>query len=252
MILGLLQARTSSSRLPGKVLKLVNGEPMLSWQIRRVSESALLDKLVVVTSTDSTDDAIESLCQSLGVSVYRGSLDDVLGRFVGAIQREQPTTVVRLTGDCPLVDPDILDDVIREHVATGADYTSNTLDHTFPDGLDVEAVQPQVLVELNSRELNSPERQHVTYGVYTRPDEFRCVSVMQNPSHGDLRWTVDSQADFDFVSEVFGSFRDDETGFRQQDILDLLARNPALIRTGADEARNEGLTKDLQGVNAHE
>lgn len=252
MILGLLQARTSSSRLPGKVLKKINGEPMLSWQIRRVLESALLDKVLVVTSTDSSDDVIEELGDSMDVPVYRGSLDDVLGRFVGAIEQERPTTVVRLTGDCPLVDPEVLDEVIREHLATGADYTSNTLEHTFPDGLDVEAVQPQVLVELDARALSSAERQHVTYGVYTRPEEFRCVSVTQSPSRGDLRWTVDSQDDFAFVSSVFAHFRDNETGFRQHDVLNWLAQNPELIRTDADEARNEGLAKDLQGADTHE
>ena len=246
MILGLLQARTSSTRLPGKVLLEVGGQPMLARQIARLRRSARLDRLVIVTSCDSSDDALEALCEEIGVDVFRGSLEDVLDRFCGAILKYNPTVVVRLTGDCPLADPAVVDLVIQSHVAGVSDYTANTISPTFPDGLDVECIRPEVLLDLNARVLTPPERQHVTLGIYQRPDEFTLASITQEPDRSHLRWTVDTPEDLEFVRTVFAAFPGREDSFGQQEILDWLSVNPTRVRTDLDEPRNAGLQRDLE------
>jgi spore coat polysaccharide biosynthesis protein SpsF len=227
------------------VLLPIVGEPMLARQIARLRRSSRLDKLVVVTSTDPTDDAVAELAAGLGVDVFRGSLDNVLSRFCGAIETHKPNVVVRLTGDCPLADPDVVDLVIAAHLAEGTDYTANTLTPTFPDGLDVECIRPAVLVGLNERELSEPERQHVTYGVYTRPREFTLSSVTQEPDRSHLRWTVDTPSDLEFVRAVFEAFPGREDTFGQQDVIDWLSADPSRVRTDSDEMRNAGLQRDL-------
>ena len=141
MILGILQARASSRRLPGKVMKPILGRPMLERQIERLRRARRLDKLVVATSTDPSDDPIAALCRSLAVECFRGSLDDVLDRFYQAARRAAPRAVVRLTGDCPLADPAVIDQLIELHARGGYDYTSNTLTRSYPDGLDAEVTQ---------------------------------------------------------------------------------------------------------------
>ena len=138
MILALLQARFSSSRLPGKVLKLILGKPMLQLQIERVKKSKRIDRLIVVTSNEFSDDAIEKLCNAIGVECFRGSLDNVLERFYQATQLLLPEHVVRLTGDCPLTDHRLIDDVISFYLKNNFDYVSNALVPSFPGGLDVE------------------------------------------------------------------------------------------------------------------
>ncbi|MBM3560846.1 MAG: hypothetical protein FJX53_13430, partial [Alphaproteobacteria bacterium] len=139
-VIAVLQARTSSSRLPGKVLRPLQGRPMLERQIERILRSRRLDRLVVATSDHPEDDPIEALCRTLGVDCFRGALEDVLDRFYRAAASRRPDHVVRLTGDCPLCDPEIIDRVVAHHLEGGYDYTCNVLEPTFPDGLDVEAM----------------------------------------------------------------------------------------------------------------
>src|ERR1700722_12217370 len=142
MILAVLQARSSSTRFPRKVLDPLVGAPMILRQIERIRRAKRLDALVVATSEDASDDALASLCQGDGVAVYRGSLNDVLSRFIGAARRfGDPEWVVRLTGDCPLADPDVIDWVVDEALRVGADYASNSVVPTYPDGLDVEVMR---------------------------------------------------------------------------------------------------------------
>jgi spore coat polysaccharide biosynthesis protein SpsF len=221
------------------------GEPMIVRQVERLRRAQLLDRLVVLTSTDASDDDLAALLAGRGIDVFRGPLDDVLGRFVAAVAEYRPSTIVRLTGDCPLADPDVVDLVIGCHVSSGADYTSNVQTPTFPDGLDVECVQPAVLVGLHARELTEAERQHVTYGVYQRPEEFRLESVVGERDLSGLRWTVDSPDDYAFVSRVYEALYPTKPDFRTDDILIWLADNPEQSRTDSHEGRNEGLQKDL-------
>jgi spore coat polysaccharide biosynthesis protein SpsF len=162
MVLAILQARVSSTRLPRKVLLPILGRTMLECQLERVRASKFLDKIIVATSDQPEDSPIAELCEAGGIECYRGSLEDVLDRFYQAANQHQPKFVVRLTGDCPLLDPEILDSVIQFHIKGGFDYTSNCLEPSFPDGLDAEIMNFSTLQEIWRLAKRPIEREHVT------------------------------------------------------------------------------------------
>ena len=227
--LAILQARTSSQRLPGKVLRDVLGRPMLARQVERVRRAKRLDALVVATSDEPADDAIAALCASIGVGCFRGPLDDVLARFAGAAhaRRERPEHVVRLTGDCPLGDPELIDAVVELHLARGADYTSNALERRYPDGLDVEAMRLSAL-EVAQREASSrAQREHVTPYLYQHPERFALASLRCERALGQLRWTVDEAADLRFVQRVYAELHPRNPSFGWRDVLALVEGSAA-------------------------
>lgn len=223
MILGILQARMSSTRLPGKVMAPVLGVPMIGRQVERLNRSARLDRIVVATSEDAQDDALAAYGEALGVTVVRGPLADVLGRFCKVLgQVPEAATVVRMTADCPLADWTVIDQVIDRHLATGADYTSNVMpDRTFPHGLDVEVVRRNVLARAGAEAADPFEREHVTPFVYRRPGEFRIENVTRTPSLAHLRWTVDLPEDLDFVRHVYGELYPVKPDFLTEDVAAL-------------------------------
>lgn len=240
MILAVLQARCSSTRFPGKVLAPLLGEPMILRQIERLRHSKRIDTLVVATSIDPSDDVLVDVLESAGVKVRRGPLDDVVARFGSVVSEFAPDTIVRLTADCPLADPGVIDEVIDNHLASGSDYTSNTLPPTFPDGLDVECISAAAFQRLTRLPLTQREREHVTMGIYGRPEQFTRNTVRQDPDWSELRWTVDVPDDLRFVSAVYDRLYAEDREFGQAAILKLLAEQPQLSRTGHDVARNAG------------
>ncbi|MBU1587366.1 MAG: glycosyltransferase family protein [Actinobacteria bacterium] len=241
MILAILQGRLSSTRLPGKVLAPVLGEPMIVRQLERLSASNEIDALVVATSTDPSDDPLVDELTARGFTVRRGPLNDVVARFAAIVDEFEPSAVVRLTADCPLADVHVIDSVIRAQRTSGSDYASNVLEPTFADGLDVEVVSAGAWARLVALPLTDREREHVTLGLYGRPEEFTLESVTQSPDRSALRWTVDVPGDLEFVRAVYERLYYEDAGFGQQAILDLLARHPELNRTEEDLARNAGL-----------
>lgn len=245
MILAVLQARVSSSRLPGKVLKPILGEPMILRQIERLRRARRIDRLVLATSVDASDDALADVVAKAGIEVSRGSLTDVLGRFVKAAAPHRPEWVVRLTGDCPLADPEVIDAAIEATLSAGADYGSNTLEPTYPDGLDVEVVRFAVLQALAAEPRSAAEREHVTLSVYRQPERFRLHSVKQAQDLSSLRWTVDEPQDFALVERIYQELYPSNPAFNTADILALLARKPELASLNTGRQRNEGLAKSL-------
>jgi spore coat polysaccharide biosynthesis protein SpsF len=237
VILAILQARVSSTRLPGKVLKDLHGEPMVLRQIERLRRSIKIDQLVVATSTESSDDALAATLEGASVMVRRGPLDDVAARFAMVIDEFKPNVIVRLTADCPLTDPTVIDRIIESHLESHADYSSNTLEPTFPHGLDAEVFSPQAFARLRSTKMSSKEIEHVTYGLYSRPGEFTLNSVTQLVNVRHLRWTVDNPEDLDFVRDIYDRLYDCNPAFTQQDVLDLLEREPQLVFTEELDAR---------------
>ena len=232
-MLAILQARMSSTRLPGKVLKPLLGEPMLARQIERVRRAKRIAKLVVATSSDASDDAIAGLCDSLGVGVYRGPLADVLGRYWGAAKRFGPAKhIVRLTGDCPLADWEVIDAVLDHHLAEDADYTSNCQKLTFPKGLDVEVFKAEHLETAYYEARDPYEREHVTPFFYRNPDRFRLSNLECDPPLGDLRWTVDTPEDFAFVEQVYAALYPANPAFLSKDVAQLTADDPQRGREG--------------------
>jgi spore coat polysaccharide biosynthesis protein SpsF len=191
-----IQARTGSSRLPGKVLAELDGIAMLAFQLERLA-SVRADAVVVATSTESGDDPVAELAAAAGVEVVRGPEDDVLGRFGLVAERFRPTTIVRLTGDCPLSDPRLVDQVVATHRAEAADYTSTLLPRSYPKGLDVEVVRTDALLEAVDRATAPAEREHVTPYLYRRPERFRLANVSSGLDLGQEWWVVDTAADLD-------------------------------------------------------
>ena len=245
MILGILQARASSRRLPGKVLKPILGRPMLERQIERLRRARRMDKLVVATSTDASDDPIAALCRQLAVDCFRGSLDDVLDRFYQAARPHAPRAVVRLTGDCPLADPGVIDELIDRHVAGDFDYTSNTIERSYPDGLDAEVMELRCL-EAAWREAALPsEREHVTPFIYHHPERFRLGRLVQSPDLSRLRWVVDEPEDFAFISAIYEALYPEKPAFGTADVLALLDRRPDIAGLMGHAATNEGYQRSL-------
>jgi spore coat polysaccharide biosynthesis protein SpsF len=226
--LAILQARMTSSRLPGKVLAPVLGEPMIGRQLERLRRARRIDALVVATSTDPSDDPLAAYCGGLGVEVFRGSLSDVLERFRGALATHpEAKAVVRLTADCPLADPAVIDEVIAHHHAEDADYTSNTLgERTFPHGLDTEVIRAGALVDAAERAADPYEREHVTPYIYRRPDAYRLAGVSRDPPLPHLRWTVDYPEDLAFVREIYARLYPSDPAFGS-DAVAALAVNSA-------------------------
>ncbi len=210
-----VQARAGSTRLPGKVLMPVGGRPMLAFMLARL-EPVRCDELVVATSTDRRDDAVADVAAAAGVPVVRGSESDVLGRFVAALDAHPADVVVRLTGDCPLIDPAVVNEAIALRATTGADYASNTLVRTYPDGLDVEVLRADALRAAAAEAVDPVEREHVTPFVYRRPERFRLAAVVGPESLGELRWTVDTAEDLDRIRGIVAALADPLTaGWRE-------------------------------------
>jgi spore coat polysaccharide biosynthesis protein SpsF len=224
----------TSTRLPGKVLRPVLGRPLLDLQIERVSRARRLARLVVATSTDPSDDPIEAYCRQAGVACRRGSLHDVLDRFLAVLDACGPVEhFVRLTGDCPLADPTLIDEAIESHHATGADYTYVQKTWSFPKGLDVEVCRAAVLRDVGGMAVGA-EREHVTAFIRAHPGDYRINTINRDPPLR-FRWTVDTEADLAFVRSVYEDLYPVNPAFTTSDVLAWQTRHPDRVMVN-DEA----------------
>jgi spore coat polysaccharide biosynthesis protein SpsF len=196
-----VQARTGSTRLPGKVLRDLGGRPLLRFMLDRLV-ALDVDEVVVATSALDRDDPVAAIAHDAGRPVVRGSENDVLARFVDAIDAFPADHVVRLTADCPLADPDVIERVLAHHLATGADYTSNVFPRTFPKGLDVEVARAEALRTAHHEARDPVEREHVMPFLYRRPDRFRLANLRVEAVLGRERWTVDTAEDLARVRSI--------------------------------------------------
>lgn len=245
MIVAILQARTSSTRLPGKVLKPILGLPLLLQQINRIKRANKIDQLVVATSTDASDDTLAALCQEHDIACFRGSLSDVLSRFFHAAKAHHATQIVRLTGDCPLLDPAIVDEVIDYHLTGQFDYTNNTKIPSFPDGLDVE-IMTMAALEKTFHDAKLPsEREHVTPFIYNQPALFKLGLVQYHANLSHLRWTVDNAEDFELVQGLYQALYPTNPHFNMDDVLNYLEQHPYLKTINSHHKRNAGMQNSL-------
>lgn len=231
-----------STRLPGKVLKDIAGETMLARVARRLSGSNLIDELLIATTDRPADDAIVEECRRCSVQVFRGDENDVLDRYFRGAQLVGADVVVRITSDCPLIDPEVTDKTITAFLEQTPDYASNCVVRTYPRGLDTEVMTMRAL-EQAWRAADQPyQRTHVTPYITEHPGEFKILSVTGEADFSQHRWTVDTPEDLEFVRAIYARLkgRDD---FRWADVLALLDREPALMelnRSVAQKAVHEG------------
>jgi spore coat polysaccharide biosynthesis protein SpsF len=244
----IVQARMGSSRLPGKVLADVGGRTMLERVVARARAARRLTRVVVATSVAPEDDRVQALCRRLGIDVFRGSALDVLDRFAGAASRFGADPIVRLTADCPLLDPGVVDAVVARYQDGGVDYAANINPPTFPDGLDTEVFSAEALARA-ARDAHRPsEREHVTLYIRSHPESFRIANVRGSRDLSGLRWTVDEPEDLEFVRAVYAALGDAEFGM--EDVVRLLEERPGLGAVNARFERDEGLRRSLRSEEA--
>lgn len=235
-----------SSRLPGKMLlPIFARQGALELMLGRLSGARRLNGLIVATTTDASDDPLALLCQRLNVPCFRGSVDDVLDRFYqAAIAFGSPATVVRLTGDCPLHDPGVVDQVVTYFQQGGYDYVSNVNPPTFPDGLDTEVFSFRALAAAWHEAQLQSDREHVTPFIRNHPERFAAGNVAYEPDLSHLRWTLDEARDLAFIRAVYD--RMGRINFSLQETVELIRREPELTRLNTGIERNEGYLKSLQ------
>ncbi|MGD0622022.1 MAG: glycosyltransferase family protein [Thermacetogeniaceae bacterium] len=224
----IVQARMTSTRLPKKILLPVLNKPLLEYQVERLRRVRLCDDLVIATTENKTDDPVVELCRMLQVPYFRGPEEDVLARYFGAALEFEADTVVRITSDCPLIDPEIIDKVIDAFNGHGDrfDYVSNSLKRTYPRGMDTEVLPFNVLKEAYVEAVAAEEREHVTPFIYLRPGRYRLGSVVNDVDHANYRLTVDTREDFELIKLLIEKLYPSNPLFNLQDILGLLLANP--------------------------
>lgn len=230
-VVAIIQARMSSTRLPGKVLLDLGGRPVLERMIDRVKRSKLVNEVVVATTTDLSDDPIVTLCEQIGTPVFRGSLPDVLDRYYQCARQFKAEIIVRLTGDCPLIDPELIDEVIFGLLDSPCDFSCNRLPppftRDFPIGLDVEACTFAALEKAWLNATEKHDREHVMPYLYEVPGRFRVIQLHSDDDYGYMRWTLDTPEDLSLLREVIRRLggRND---FTWEDVLQLFLDDPEL------------------------
>lgn len=240
----IVQARMSSTRLPGKVLLPLAGQQVLAHVVGRLRHCRMLEEVVVATSDDASDDVLHDWCRAHAVPVFRGSLEDVLDRFCQCARHHQADAVVRITADCPAIDPQLVDVVVQGFLA--GSYDLYYLGGEFPDGLDCAVFSRAALERAWREAVLKSEREHVGPYVVNHPELFRIGALEKFKGLAHHRWTLDDPRDLAFLQAVFERLHQPGcVPFTTQDVLELLAREPALLTLNQGIVRNEGLLKSL-------
>lgn len=244
-VVATIEARMNSTRLPGKVLKKIGGMPSLELQIKRMKRSNLIDEIVLATTDQKEDDILVDFAEYIGVASYRGSEEDVLSRILGAVQSVKGELHVQTTGDCPLIDPGIIDEVIqayinnREHV----DFVSNEIERSYPIGLDCRVFPVSVLKEVDQICKDPIHRIHGTTYIYAGPEavKYRCKNMMapDNLYHPDWRWTLDTSEDLEFFRVVCSHFSECTIELTAGELAAWLKENPHILMINSHVVQKE-------------
>jgi spore coat polysaccharide biosynthesis protein SpsF len=228
----IVQARMTSTRLPGKVMLPLAGHPMLERLTERLNRVSRADAVVIATTTNATDDVIADFCSAQDLACHRGPEHDVLSRYAAAARVHQASVIVRVTSDCPLLDPELVDDLLQRFASHGGrvDYASNMIEPTWPYGMAVEVFSAQALYEADAEATQPAEREHVTPFIYWRPERYRLLSVRHDVDLSAQRWTVDTPEDYELVRRIFETLYPVRPRFVMADVLDLLARHQDWMR----------------------
>jgi spore coat polysaccharide biosynthesis protein SpsF len=226
----IIEARMASTRLPGKVLLPVLGRPLLDHLIERLMRAGTLDQIIVATTTNATDDPVEALARDLGCGCFRGSEEDVLDRVLSAAHRFGVDLIAEITGDCPLMDPAIVDTLVETFRLNRYDYVSNVIGRTYPRGMDAQVFPTAVLDEVARLTDDPVDHEHVSLYIYNHPERFSLHNVQSGlpERFHDLRLTVDTPEDFQLIRTIFEELYPGKPDFSLRDILDLFDRRPEL------------------------
>lgn len=250
-VIAIIQARMGSSRLPKKVLMEVQGKPLLGWMLDRLSTCAVLDEIIVATTTEPEDDAISNYVINMGVRLYRGSVTDVLDRYYKAAQGTMSDAIVRLTADCPLVDPQIIENMIHDYAVSRVDFLSNSepLPSTWPDGMDVSIFSYKSLVTAWKNAIKPSEREHVTFYFWNNPNIFSCKRVECPQDWSDYRITVDYPEDLFVIESIIDHFHEKDAKSIQRlsitAIVEYLNNNPQIRKINSKYSRGMGWQPSL-------
>ena len=228
-IVAIVQARMGSTRLPGKVLKKIKDKVVIDYVIERLRFCENLNDIIIATTTSKKDDILQRYAVSKGINCFRGSEEDVLSRYYHAAKKYGADQVVRITSDCPLIDPNIVDEVVTRHIKKKADYTANTIKRTYPRGLDVEIFTLDILEESYHDADKQYQREHVTPYIKEHPEKFKLQNIeakgkLKRP---DIRITLDTKEDFELIEKILLNF--DTLNFTSEEIIDFLDKHPKLL-----------------------
>lgn len=231
----IIQARMASTRLPGKVLKTVLGRPLLHYLIERLERVQRADGILLATTCGDADLPLVDFCTQRQIPLFRGSEEDVLSRYFEAARFCEATTVVRVTADCPVIDPTIIDTAIErfQEKRGEVDYLSNTHQRTYPRGMDVEVLAFEALQEAHACAVRRDEREHVTPFIYQRPERYQLDHLCQKKDESGYRLTVDTEEDFEVLQTLIEELYPMKREFGLQEMLDLLEKRPDLVKHNA-------------------
>ena len=226
-----IEARMTSSRLPGKVMMKANGIPLLTHLVRRLKSVQSIDVICIATTTNTTDDILETLAVSEGISVFRGSESNVLSRVIGAAESVAADVIVEITGDCPIIDPEIVEQAIRIYHSNSADYVGNCKVLTYPVGMDVQVFSLGVLKQSQSMTSSALDQEHVASHIRRHPEIFSHLNIVAPPKMHwpELGLTLDEQADYLLIKKIIEHFGTKNQLFSCSEVIDLLRINPDLI-----------------------
>lgn len=241
----MLQARMDSRRLPGKVMIHISGKPMIWHIINRLKNVKLADEIILLTTKKSSDDILIKIAEKNNILHYRGAINDVLTRYYNCAQKFSSNIIIRITGDCPLIDPLLVDQLIKFYQLHSYDYVSNTLKPTYPDGLDVEIFSFNTLQQLEKLTTKKSDREHVTSFIMKNKSHFKIFNFENTEDLSTLRWTVDQKNDLKLIRKIYNLMKPN-TLFSSKTILKLIKKYPDLLKINNDIIRNEGYVKSLK------
>ena len=242
MIVAVIQARMTSTRLPGKVMKRILGVPVIGLLLERLQRAKQIHKIIVAAPTDSQNDSLCDYVAQRGIEVFRGDEDDVLDRYYQAVREINPDGIVRITSDCPLLDPKVVDQVVEAYLTNKIDYVSNTHPPTFPDGLDVEVFSFKALEKSWQEAKTKAYREHVTLYMAENAS-FSKMNVKNSMDLSSERWTLDRPEDFDLIEYIFKQLYPNNPTFGLEDVLALKEKKPGVFEINQHIVRNEGYKK---------
>lgn len=257
-IIAIVQARTNSLRLPRKVLKSIQGIPLIVHLLRRVNESKKINKVILATSNQSSDDELVDIVEKFNFYTFRGELDDVLQRYNDCSKKEAADIIIRITGDCPLMDPFLIDEIIEEFISKDWDYIGNSIDEhnlSVPDGYDIEIFKSSLLYSASENALLASEREHVTPWMRKFNAKIKWKHFNHSIKYPYYRLTVDDPIDFEVIQEIFDQLYSINPMFNINDVIKFLEVNPQIAKKNLNTQRNQGYLKSLKYdnlINDHE